>query len=74
MSQPLTVAHRSGQLAYPTLAAHTTNCLDLLVDGAGRCEGSGQADQGMRGMMLYVHHVRIRHPFAFSLDEKSSHP
>jgi hypothetical protein len=47
---------RSGQLAYPTWAAHTTNCLDLLADGAGRCEGSGQADQGMRGPLHYIHY------------------
>jgi hypothetical protein len=56
MSQPLTVAHRSGQLAYPTWAAHTTNCLDPLADGAGRCEGSGQADQGMRGPLPHNQH------------------
>jgi hypothetical protein len=68
MSQPLTVAHRSVQLAYPIWAAHTTNCPDL-VDGAGRCEGSGQADQAFWGVMLYVPHVRIRHPVAHSLDE-----
>ena len=54
MSQPLTVAHRSGQLAYPTWAAHTTHCPDLLVDEACRCEGSGQAGQGMRGPLLYL--------------------
>jgi hypothetical protein len=54
MSQPLTVAHRSGQLAYPTWAAHTTHCPDLLVDGSCRCEGSGQAGQGMRGPLLYL--------------------
>jgi hypothetical protein len=74
MSQPLTVAHRSGQLAYPTWAAHTTNCLDLLVDGARRCEGSGQANQALGGVMLYVPHVRIRYPVAHSLDEERIHP
>ena len=58
MSQPLTVTHRSGQLAYPTWAAHTTNCLDLLADGACRCEGSGQTDQGMRGPLLYIQYGR----------------
>jgi hypothetical protein len=46
MSQPLTVAHRGGQLAYPTWTAHTTNCLESFVDGAGRCEDSRQAGQG----------------------------
>jgi len=56
MSQPLTVAHRSGQLAYPTWAAHTTHCPDLLVDGACRCEGSGQAGQGIRGRLHYIHY------------------
>ena len=66
MSQPLTVVHRSGQLAYPTWAAHTTHWPDLLVDGACRCEGSGQADQALRGVMLYVPYVRIGHPVAHS--------
>jgi len=26
MSQPLTVSHRGGQLAYPAWTAHTTTC------------------------------------------------
>jgi len=69
MSQPLTVAHRSGQLAYPTWAAHTTHWPDLLVDGACRCEGSGQADQALRGVMLYVPYVRIQSPIRVVLNE-----
>ena len=69
MSQPLTVAHRSGQLAYPTWAAHTTNCPGLLVNGASRCERSGQADQALWGVMLYVPNVCIRHPVAPLLNE-----
>jgi len=48
MSQQLAVAHRGGQLAYPTWAAHTTTtCRAFFVDGAGRCEGSRQRDQGL---------------------------
>jgi hypothetical protein len=64
MSQPLTVAHRTGQLAYPTWAAHTTNCLDLLVDGAG-----GPGHEGYDALCTSCTH----HPVAYSLDEKSLH-
>jgi len=65
MSQPLTVTHRGGQLAYPTWAAHThTTCRELLVDGACRYEGSRQADQGLRGLMLYISYVGIGAPKA----------
>ena len=48
MSQRLAVAHRGGQLAHPTWAAHTTTtCREFFVDGSGRCEGSRQIDQGL---------------------------
>jgi hypothetical protein len=60
MSQAPPVTHRGGQLAYPTWAAHTTICPDLLVDGASCCEGSGQADQAFGGVMLNIPHVSIR--------------
>jgi hypothetical protein len=64
LSQPPTVTHRGSQLAYPTWAAHTTTCPALLAHGAGRCEGSGQADQGLRNLMLYIYHVGIGAPKA----------
>jgi hypothetical protein len=65
------VAHRSGQLDYPTLwAAHTTNYRKLLVDGACHCESSRQADQALRGEMYHISRVRIRLPVIHSLDEE----
>jgi hypothetical protein len=73
MSQPPTVTHRGGRLAYPTWAAHTTTCPALLAHGAGRCEGSGQADQGLRGLLLYIYHVGIGAPKApNNLETKNS--
>jgi hypothetical protein len=70
MSQPLTVAHRGGQLAYPTWTAHTTNCLESFVDGAGRCEDSRQAGQGLCGLTLNIQHVSVGPPVAHPLDEE----
>lgn len=70
MSQPLTVAHRGGQLAYPTWTAHTTNCRASLVDGAGRCEDARQAGQGLSGLTLHIQHVSIRSPVAHPLDKE----
>ena len=58
MNQPLTVAHRSGQLAYPTWAAHTTNC--------PAPQGSGQADQGMRVPLLDLNMVVQRITFGLN--------
>jgi hypothetical protein len=39
MSQPLTVFHRGGQLAYPSWAAHTTTSRDHPWHGAARVSG-----------------------------------